>query len=84
MNNLCQLTKVVKMPACYVLALHPVGWIHMMDYAPEKVILWLLQKRLGCLSDQSYYLGPRSVKGKDETQAGRDLCKSQVQLLSQM
>lgn len=56
----------------------------MMDYAPEKVILWLLQKRLGCLSDQSNYLGPRSVKGKDETQAGRDLCKSQVQLLSQM
>lgn len=83
MNNLCQLTIIVKMPAYYVLVLHPVGKIHMMDYAPEKVILWSLQKRLGCLSDQNNHLGSRSVKEKDKTQAGRDLCKSRVQLISQ-
>lgn len=84
MNNLCQLTVVVKMPTCYVLGFHSVECIRMMDYEPEKVILWLLKKRLDCLSDQSNHLGPRIVKGKDKTQAGRDLCKSWVQLLSQM
>lgn len=71
------------MPTYYVLVPHPVGWIHTMDYAPEKVILWSLQKRLGCFRDQSDHLCLRSVKEKDKTQVGRDLCKSQVQLLSQ-
>lgn len=84
MNNLCQLTVVVKMPACYMLVLHPVERIHMMNYAPEKVILCSLQKRLGCLSAQSNHLGLRSVKEKDKVRAGGDLCKSQVQVISQI
>lgn len=81
MKNLCQL---IKMPACYVLVLHPVEQIHMMNYAPEEVILCSLQKRLGCLSARSNHLGPRSVKEKDKVRAGGDLCKSQVQVISQI